>query len=376
MTETSLPVALLVSGDVPMHAMLRFLLESDGYTVYETAEPNPGLALPRNAEASLLVVVAGERENDVLTLLDRVRRSWPRTPMILLARDVSLTLRRTAFARGVQDIVSLPVAPHELQTRLRSALGAHAPLMGGLSLVSGETVRAGGLLLNTSTREVSDGDAWSERLTRREAALLASLMAEPGRVVDHQSLVERVWGGDDKGGANALAVYVRRLRAKLKRREGECDAGQGYVHTAHGRGYVFDARALPRTDDHRAEGRQEVLVVDDDRATVDMMTEVLRVAGYTVTCGVGPQAPTLARQILPAVILLDINMPGMDGIEVRQHLRESPRTATIPVIALSTGGNLRLRAKEMGADDYLAKPFSPDELLLRVEKWADYLDQA
>jgi len=376
MTETSLPVALLLGNDVPTHAMLRFLLESDGYTVYETAEPNPGLSLPRNAEVSLLVVVAGERENDVLTLLDRVRRSWPRTPMILLSRDVSLTLRRAAFARGVQDIVSLPVAAHELQTRLRSALGAHAPLMSGISLVSGETVRAGGLLLNTSTREVSDGDAWSERLTRREAALLALLMAEPGRVVDHQSLVERVWGGDDKGGANALAVYVRRLRAKLKRCEGECEAGQGYVHTVHGRGYVFDARALPRADDHSAEGRQDVLVVDDDRATLDMMTEALRVAGYTVTCGVGPQAPTLARQLLPAVILLDINMPGMNGVEVRQHLRESPRTATIPVIALSAGGNLRLRAKEMGADDYLAKPFSTDELLLRVEKWAGHPDHA
>jgi len=149
------------------------------------------------------------------------------------------------------------------------------------------------------------------------------------------------------------------------------------VHTAHGQGYVFDARSTLRPDDQRLEGaregteaRQEILVVDDDRATLDMMAEVLRMAGYTVTCGVGPQAPTLARQTLPTVILLDINMPGMNGIEVRQRLRESPRTATIPVIALSAGGNLRLRAKEMGADDYLAKPFSTDELLLRVEKWA------
>ncbi len=375
MDEKPLPVTLLIGGDVPTHAMLRFLLESDGYTVYETAEPGSGLVLPRNAEVSLLVVVAGERESDVLTLLGHVRHAWPRTPMILLSRDVSLSLRRGSFARGVQDIVPLPVAPHDLQTRLRAVLGPRAPFASAPP-AGGETVRAGGLLLNTSTREVSASDGWGERLTRREAALLASLMAEPGRVVDHQSLVERVWGADDRGGANALAVYVRRLRAKLKRCEGEREDGQGYVHTAHGRGYVFDARAMPRTDARRTEGRQEVLLVDDDHATLDMMTEVLHMAGYTVTCGVGPQAPTLARQILPAVILLDINMPGMNGIEVRQHLRESPRTATIPVIALSAGGNLRLRAKEMGADDYLAKPFSTDELLLRVEKWAGHPDQA
>ena len=111
-------------------------------------------------------------------------------------------------------------------------------------------------------------------------------------------------------------------------------------------------------------------MVDDDSATLDMMAETLRMAGYNVTCGVGALAPMPARQTLPAVILLDINMPGMDGIEVRQRLRESPRTAAIPVIALSASGNLRLRAGEMGADDYLAKPFSTDELLLRVEKWA------
>jgi len=370
MTDKPLSVALLIGDDVATHAMLRFLLESDGHAVFEAPDAGTAPALLHGAAPALVVVVAGERESAALTTLNEIRRVWPRAALALLSRDVSLNVRRGAFALGVQDIVPLPIGPRDLQARLRAALGARAEFY-VTSYMSGDTVRAGGLTLNTAARAVAGGDGRTARLTRREAALLAALMATPGRVVGHQFLVDKIWGGDERGGANALAVYVRRLRAKIE----SLGAAHGYVHTAHGQGYVFDARSAPRSDDQRpeeaeAEARQEILVVDDDRATLDMMVEVLRMAGYTVTRGVGPQAPTLARQTLPAVILLDINMPGMNGIEVRQRLRESPRTATIPVIALSAGGNLRLRAKEMGADDYLAKPFSTDELLLRVEKWA------
>ncbi len=367
MNDTSLPLIFLVGGDAATHAMLRFLLEGDGYAVVESAGVGAAPSLPRGAEAALTVVVAGEREGEALATLGEARRVWPRTPMLLLSRDVGLALRRGAFALGVQDVVALPIGPHDLRTRLRTALSGSTP-RGAAARAGGEFVRAGGLLLNKTTREVSNGNGWSVRLTRRESALLGVLMAAPGRVAGREALVEQIWGGDDgddRGSANALAVYVRRLRGKLTHGA----PAQGYVRTVHGQGYVFDARSAPRLDVERAGDRREILVVDDDRATLDMMAEALRVAGYTVTCGVGAQAPTLARQTLPAVILLDINMPGMNGVEVRQRLRESPRTATIPVIALSAGGNLRLRARDMGADDYLAKPFSTDELLLRVEKW-------
>lgn len=113
-----------------------------------------------------------------------------------------------------------------------------------------------------------------------------------------------------------------------------------------------------------------VLTIEDDVATAGLIRDALEAVGYRVLHAVGGAGIAVACAEHPDVILLDINMPGMDGIEVRQRLRESPRTAAIPVIALSASGNLRLRAGEMGADDYLAKPFSTDELLLRVEKWA------
>jgi DNA-binding response OmpR family regulator len=162
-------------------------------------------------------------------------------------------------------------------------------------------------------------------------------------------------------------VLVRRLRGKLARP----GCAHGYVRTVHGRGYVFDARSgqRPTADSSPARGPR-VLVVEDDQATAAMVAEILQRAGYTVTISTGVEAPTLARTLWPTVILLDLNLPDVNGVEVRRRLRANPRTAGIPVIAFSAGHNLRAHVAEMTADDYLAKPFGIDELLLRIEKWA------
>ncbi len=359
--ETPTPLALLIGGDAPTRMMLRFLLEDDGHAAAEVSDPAAAVA----SSASLLIVVAGEREDDPLIALTLLRRLGCRVPTLLLARDVDLELRKRAFALGVHDVVGLPATAHDLQIRLRAALGQRARPQEARTDV--EFVRAGGLTLHIAERKVVDGTAWSTPLTRRETALLAALMAAPGQAVGYCDLLDHVWGKSARGTNNALAVYVRRLRAKLARPH----VAHGYVCTVHGRGYVFDARATPRqVNPDYVPGVPRVLVVDDDRATVAMIAETLNLAGYSVASGVGADAPILAREKQPTVILLDINMPGMDGIQVRQRLRENPRTAGIPVIAVSGGGNLRSRAGEMGADDYLAKPFEIDELLLRIEKWA------
>jgi CheY-like chemotaxis protein len=113
-----------------------------------------------------------------------------------------------------------------------------------------------------------------------------------------------------------------------------------------------------------------VLVVDDDRVIREVIALALDDAGYDVVASDGIDAAELAREAQPAVVLLDINLPVTDGVEVRRHLHTDPTTAHIPVIALSAATNLRARAAEMQANDYLAKPFDIAELLLRIEKWA------
>jgi len=110
-----------------------------------------------------------------------------------------------------------------------------------------------------------------------------------------------------------------------------------------------------------------ILVVDDDPPSVKMTAFLLREEGYQVlTANNGNDALKLAEQEDPDLILLDVMMPGLDGFAT---LREIRSRFAIPVIFLSAKGETsdRVAGLELGADDYLAKPFEPSELLARVK---------
>lgn len=114
-----------------------------------------------------------------------------------------------------------------------------------------------------------------------------------------------------------------------------------------------------------------VLVVDDDRVTLRLTEGVLQAAGHRVLgCPRPDQASTLARQHQVDVVVLDVLMPGLSGYEVLKRLRADPATAAIPVLMLSAlkEGVDRVRGLSLGAEDYLAKPFEPDELAIRVNR--------
>src|SRR5918911_4339555 len=99
-----------------------------------------------------------------------------------------------------------------------------------------------------------------------------------------------------------------------------------------------------------------VLVVDDDLRFLQTIREVLQEDGYEVATTVGAQAVDVAGALWPDVILLDVMMPGMNGIDVSRHLRQDPRTADIPLIAISADPEL-LDAPLLAVDGRLCKPF-------------------
>jgi two-component system phosphate regulon response regulator PhoB len=115
----------------------------------------------------------------------------------------------------------------------------------------------------------------------------------------------------------------------------------------------------------------KVLVVDDEPDMVEMLGYHLREAGYGIgTAMDGVEALEIVRTERPDLILLDLMLPGMDGFEVCKALRRDPVTAAIPVIVVSARSMEldRVLALELGADDYVTKPFSPRELLLRIRR--------
>ncbi|MFD0418830.1 response regulator transcription factor [Streptomyces sp. NPDC127108] len=110
-----------------------------------------------------------------------------------------------------------------------------------------------------------------------------------------------------------------------------------------------------------------VLVVDDDRTVAEVVTGYLVRAGYEVEQAEdGPAALERAAARRPDLVVLDLMLPGMDGLEVCRRLRER---GPVPVIMLTARGDEddRILGLEVGADDYVTKPFSPRELVLRVE---------
>ncbi|TDB71674.1 response regulator transcription factor [Micromonospora sp. KC723] len=112
---------------------------------------------------------------------------------------------------------------------------------------------------------------------------------------------------------------------------------------------------------------QRVLVVDDDRTVADVVCRYLRHAGYRVDhVSDGPAALAAVAAAPPQLVVLDVMLPGLDGLEVCRRLRQRPDG--IPIVMLTARGDEadRILGLQLGADDYLGKPFSPRELVLRV----------
>ena len=113
--------------------------------------------------------------------------------------------------------------------------------------------------------------------------------------------------------------------------------------------------------------KNSILVIDDDRNILAIIEMYLRKAGYEVTCVErGDEALQAFRRVQPALVVLDVMLPGMDGWEVLDKLRQE---SDVPVIMLTAKGETedRIQGLDLGADDYIVKPFDAKELLARIK---------
>jgi DNA-binding response OmpR family regulator len=115
--------------------------------------------------------------------------------------------------------------------------------------------------------------------------------------------------------------------------------------------------------------RKKILVADDEPDVLNLVASSLVRAGYEVLKAEdGERALALARSEHPALVVLDLMMPGLTGLEVAKQLKFQPETARIPILMLTAKADEvdRIVGLELGADDYVTKPFSPREVVLRV----------
>ena len=116
------------------------------------------------------------------------------------------------------------------------------------------------------------------------------------------------------------------------------------------------------------EERPKILVVDDEPFNLEIMQEILEEDYEVSYVKSGAECMDLVEKLMPDVVLLDVNMPGMSGYEVCQQIKENSKTADIPVTFVSALDTLaeRLAGYEVGGDDYICKPFESSELLSKV----------
>jgi CheY-like chemotaxis protein len=127
------------------------------------------------------------------------------------------------------------------------------------------------------------------------------------------------------------------------------------------------------TTTHAAAGLR-VLIVDDDRDTTDSTALLLSLSGHEARCANdGPSALATARSWSPDVVLLDLQMPGMDGYEVARRLRHEPGLDEVFIACITGHGQPlhRRRALEVGCDEHLVKPVNPEDLQTLLQRIAE-----
>ncbi len=126
---------------------------------------------------------------------------------------------------------------------------------------------------------------------------------------------------------------------------------------------------LPVADPLSADGAERVLVVEDDHDIAELVAHHLHKAGYvSEILTSGAEVMSVVRERPPALVVLDLMLPGRNGLDVCRSIRAEPRTSGVPIIMLTakTDETDRIVGLELGGDDYVTKPFSPKELVARV----------
>jgi DNA-binding response OmpR family regulator len=115
---------------------------------------------------------------------------------------------------------------------------------------------------------------------------------------------------------------------------------------------------------------KKILIAEDDEGILEAMKIMLELEDYEVKTTVDGKAIHDMKEELPDLLLLDIWMSGMDGRDICKYLKSQEHTKHIPIILMSASKETEKTAREVGADDFLAKPFELDELVAMVEKYA------
>jgi two-component system cell cycle response regulator len=410
---------LIIDDDVELAGFMKTLLSTPGRDILVAHTGAQALALLESREVSLIVLDLILPDMDGRNLLVKIRErlATATTPVIVITFRSAEQARIECFALGSDGYLEKPVSPEALQIAVEAKLAARTdsrkeqrrdPLTGlpnrAAFLESFDRVqfvaRAAGTPLSLALVDVDHFDLVNDLCGRpigdqvlsRVASIIARSLAQPCEVAR--------WGGEEfavllpgRNIAAASAALNDALRA-VKSESFAAAEGQtlqitfsaGVVPVGPG---ATAEEALADADRHlylAKQGGQDrvvspadkidapkkrILLAEDDEMIRIVVRRLLEREGYEVTtCADGSSALQAAYENNYAVILSDIRMPQVDGFEFLRRLREHDGSHDTPVVMLTSMGKDEdvHRGFELGADDYIVKPFSSSELLTRVRR--------
>ncbi len=220
---------LLVEDEEKLARMVEMELRYEGYEVAKAFDGRTGLEKALSGEFDLVLLDIMLPTLNGMEVLRRIRKESQMPVIMLTARD-SVPDKVSGLNSGADDYITKPFAIEELLARIRAALRKREA---AVPPPAEEILTAGPLTLDVSRHRVTVGETEVE-LTRREFDLLRYLLANKGRVISREGLLDHVWGFDFVGETNAVDVYISFLRSKL-----DDPFGIKLIHTVRGVGYVI-----------------------------------------------------------------------------------------------------------------------------------------
>jgi DNA-binding response OmpR family regulator len=365
---------LLIENDEILIAVLTKSLTEHHYIVDVVKDGEMGWTYSTTFEYDLIVLDIGLPKLDRIKFCQRFRAEGYTTPIMLLSDQNTSTAKISGLDAGADDYVVKPFDISELIARIRALLrrsnASSSPL-----LVCGD------LFLDPSTCEVSYNNH-PLILTNKEYELLELLLRDSQHLLSSDEILDRLWSSDEFPSEATVRSHIRRLRHKLV----TAGAPSDFIATVHGRGYYLkapnaiaphhkltkatSAPILPSafTTDH-AQIVTKIMVVDGDLDFLRSLPKLLKPWKLQLNTLADPQEFwAVLEAIQPDLLLLEVNIPNVDGIQLCRGLRSNPNWQRLPVLFLSAVSDVDTQnlAFNVGADDYLFKPIAAVDLANRI----------
>ena len=371
--ETSAPVSapasdrpkVLVVDDDPMVAkLLAGHLEKEGFEVFFASDGLQGLARAREHRPQVIVLDLHMPKLDGWGVLARLKADpeFAQIPVIVVSVDEQ---RARAFSFGACDFLVKPFEPDTLASAVRrSALPGGAPVLVVDDDQSTRELVARSLqLADIQTIEAASGQRALELVAQAQPAMIVLDLIMPG--MDGFEVIRTL-----RSAGNRIPILVLSGKELDAQERDALQTGVARVLTKGGTAIgdvVREAREQVSGVPAKVK-KPRLLYVEDSAQNRDLMRRILSSEFDLSEAEDGEEGVARALELVPQLILMDLSLPRLDGWEATRRIKSEPRTARIPVIAMTahSGDDERERAREVGCDGYLTKPVEREELLATI----------